>query len=320
MNNVNRRDFLKGIFATGVGAAALTTGASTLSASEIKAGSLGTVIDLTKCDGCPGSQVPSCVEACRIKNQDRFPQPEGEIHDYWPQKKHEDWSDKQHLTTRLTPYNWTAVQKVRVDDKEINIPRRCMHCDNPPCAKLCPFSAITKSDEGAVAINEDLCFGGAKCRDVCPWEIPQRQAGVGLYMQIAPQYVGGGVMYKCDLCQDLLSEGKEPACVSACPKGAMKVGSIEEMRNYAYEKATDLGGYVYGDKENGGTATFYISPVSFDKIDQALKSAEQKPTMPVEAKNFLDSANGMAQGFVIAPVAGAIAAGIAAFRSMKGDK
>lgn len=59
------------------------------------------------------------------------------------------------------------------------MPRRCMHCDNPPCANVCPFAAHTKTDEGAVVINPDLCFGGAKCRDVCPWGIPQQQAAWG---------------------------------------------------------------------------------------------------------------------------------------------
>src|SRR5690606_34256316 len=145
--------------------------------------------------------------------------------------------DRRDLTDRLTPYNWLAVQQVEVDGVTVSIPRRCMHCDNPACVNLCPFGASEKRPTGAVVINEELCFGGAKCRDVCPWGIRQRQAGVGLYLKVAPQYVGGGVMYACDLCSRRLDQGRVPACVEACPRGAMEVGPKEAMRQEAYRRA-----------------------------------------------------------------------------------
>ena len=148
--------------------------------------------------------------------------------DYWPQKQHEDWSDKREITDRLTPYNWIYVQHLEVEHRgetvKVHVPRRCMHCDNPPCSALCPFGVNEKTPEGPVVINTNGCFGGAKCRDVCPWKIPQRQAGVGLYKEVAPKFAGGGVMYKCDLCCDLVLQGREPACVTACPKQAMLFG------------------------------------------------------------------------------------------------
>jgi len=34
---------------------------------------------------------------------------------------------------------------------------------------------MEKTAEGAVVIDHESCFGGAKCRSVCPWNIPQRQ-------------------------------------------------------------------------------------------------------------------------------------------------
>ena len=83
-----------------------------------------------------------------------------------------------------------------------------MHCDNPACATLCPFAANHKFENGAVVIDQDACFGGAKCKTVCPWEIPQRQSGVGVYLKVLPTLMGNGVMYKCDLCSDLLKEGQ----------------------------------------------------------------------------------------------------------------
>ncbi|PKM81575.1 MAG: oxidoreductase [Firmicutes bacterium HGW-Firmicutes-14] len=332
MAEISRRDFFKRTIASGVAAGLVLSGGE--KAAEASTGSepAGTFIDMTLCDGCKDLDVPLCVSSCRAKNRERFPQPVQDIPNYWPQDKKEDWSDKKGLTTRLTPYNWTFVQKAKVEHngrvQTVNMPRRCMHCTNPPCANICPFGAQEVTKEGAVLINPETCFGGAKCRDVCPWGIPARQAGVGLYMKILPDYLGGGVMYKCDLCIDLVRAGKDPACVEACPKGAVRFGPKSEMLAQAKGRAGEINGYVYGEKENGGTSTFYVSPVPFEKIDKALMAQKAKqpnpeapgfPGMPVNPGNFLDTPNGIAAGILVAPIAGIFTAGYRAFKTMKGD-
>lgn len=324
---VTRRTFVKRAVVSGVTAAAVLSGTGKALAKAASADEYATIIDLTKCDGCPNQDTPNCVLACRKKNQGRFPQPERPIQDYWPQPIHEDWSDKQHLTNRLTPYNWTYVQKLVVEHQgrqvKVNLPRRCMHCDNPPCAGLCPFGVNYKTPEGAVVIDADGCFGGAKCRDVCPWEIPQRQAGVGLYKEVAPKYAGGGVMYKCDMCIDLIRKGREPACVTACPNQAIRLGPKEEMRAQARRWVQQNQGYIYGDAENGGTGTFYLSSIPFTAINQAIKEQEVdgkpgRPAMQVAVPNPLDEPENMAKAFVLAPVAGLLAAGLSVYKTMKG--
>lgn len=333
VKDLSRRAFLKRTVAAGAaGAVTLATSKTKVFATSEKEESMGTLIDLTVCDGCKEQAFPACVQACRSKNEGRFPEPQHPIKDYWPQKKHEDWSDKRDLTTRLTPYNWTFVDQVKVEyageEQEIFVPRRCMHCDNPTCMNLCPFGTIKKEESGAVWIDDSFCMGGAKCRSVCPWEIPQRQAGVGLYLKVAPDLAGGGVMYKCDMCADLVAKGEEPACATACPKGAILFGTKEEMRQLAYERAKAMDGYVYGDKENGGTATFYVSKVPFEMIDDAIRKDKTskndtkpgRPTMPVAVENKLDTLQGMAMAAMVAPVAGAITAGVAAYRKMKGEQ
>lgn len=331
MSGFSRREFFKRSLASGLAGGLVLTGMGRQAAAGTR--QVGSVIDLTRCDGCPDRKVPACVTACRDENSERFPKPVEEIGNYWPQPKKEDWSDKKDLVTRLTPYNWTFVQKVTVkhDGKEyaLAVPRRCMHCDNPPCAHLCPFGAQVKKPEGPVLINPDLCLGGAKCRDVCPWGIPARQAGVGIYLKIAPKFAGGGVMYKCDLCYRRLKVGKPPACVEACPREAIITGPREEMRALAHQRARAVGGHIYGEKENGGTSTLYVAPVPFELIHAALlkqKAAQPVPDAPgfpgmrVGVGNYMDSANGIALGMAVAPVAGAVAAGYAAYRTMKGDE
>lgn len=331
-DRISRRTFFKRVTAAGVlGTIAATGLGQSVQASELNSEKQGTLIDLTKCDGCINYDTPLCVSACRQHNQARFPEPQKPLKFYWPQKKFEDWSEKRNLKNRLTPYNWTFVDQVKVEhngiEQEVFVPRRCMHCDNPTCMKLCPFSAISKDSTGAVSIDDGICFGGAKCRDVCPWGIPQRQAGVGIYLDLAPDLAGGGVMYKCDLCKDLQASGEAPACVSACPKGALTIGAKEEIRTLAYEKAQAINGYVYGDKENGGTSTLYISAVPFEKIDQAIKADKAKkqdkspgrPGMPVNVENYLSTEKGMFLSAIVAPFAGAAIAGITAFRTLKGN-
>ncbi len=331
MSNITRRQFLKRTLASGV-AAGLVLGGGVKKTYAAPATGVGTFYDLTKCDGCGGLQVPRCVTACREENGASFPDPPppDRIPYYWPNRKKEDWQDKKNLTGRLTPYNWTFVQKVTVEHNGsrtgIFIPRRCMHCSNPPCANLCPFGAQYKSPEGAVLINKDLCLGGAKCRDVCPWGIPARQAGVGLYMKIAPKYLGAGVMYKCDLCYHRIKKRKVPACVESCPQKAIAFGDLKVVREMAGKRVREIGGYLYGDRENGGTSTLYVSPVPFEAINSGLSAQKSGqadpgapgfPLMPVGVGNYLDSSNGFVAGVLLAPLAGAVAAGYAAYKTMR---
>lgn len=322
-NRLTRRSFLKkGAMVTVMGAACTAGMAETASA---KSGTFATLIDLTRCDGCKNEPIPKCVEACRKENEKKFPEPKEPIKDLWPQKTHDDWSKKRGVIHQLTPYNWTTVQKVDLEGEEIFIPRRCMHCDNPPCANLCPFGALNKYSDGSVVINHDLCMGGAKCKTVCPWHIPQRQSGVGLYLKLQPIPAGGGVMYKCDLCHDRLRKGLEPACVEACEKrlGAKRplyFGKREKMLKMADERAKEINGFIYGEKENGGTATLYVSKVPFEKIDSKLKEAKSSLLMG-KVLNPLQEVNRWAKGFLIAPLLSGLAAiGLALFERKQNKK
>lgn len=307
-NGLTRRSFLKG-GAAAIGVAGVSGVAGVASA---KSKTYATLIDLTKCDGCKGEPMPKCVEACRAVNEKKFPEPREPIKDLWPQKTHDDWSKKRHLINTLTPYNWTTVQKVEVEGEEIFLPRRCMHCDNPPCARLCPFGAMNKYDDGPVVINSNLCLGGAKCKSVCPWHIPQRQSGVGRYLKLQPMPAGGGVMYKCDLCQDRIKKEQLPACIEACEKRlgmkkALFFGERHEILKKAHERAKEINGFIYGEKENGGTTTIYVSKVPFEKIDAKLKESKSNLLLG-KVINPLGDANRWAKGFLIGPIISALGA------------
>jgi anaerobic dimethyl sulfoxide reductase subunit B (iron-sulfur subunit) len=47
----------------------------------------------------------------------------------------------------------------------------------------------------------------------------------------APQFdEAAGVMTKCNMCQDLMAQGENPACVDACPMRALEVGELADLR------------------------------------------------------------------------------------------
>ncbi len=279
-------------------------------ARAAKAGELATLIDLSLCDGCAQLDQPACVQACRERSVPRVPEPVDPIPPLKPRGKIEDWSKRQAVRDRLTPYTWLFVQEVHLthagQTRTIHIPRRCMHCDNPACATICPFTANHKHRNGAVVIDPGLCFGGAKCRTVCPWGIPQRQSGVGIYLDIMPTLAGNGVMFKCDLCHDRLMEGQTPLCMEACPRQAMLIGKRDTIYAEAQSRAQRMDGYLYGAKENGGTSTLYVSPVPFDALDAALETGAGRPHLE-DVRRRMQATDGLARGVLGAPVIGLVA-------------
>jgi formate dehydrogenase iron-sulfur subunit len=308
---LNRRCFLK---TAGAAAVVGTTGLLGVTReANAGEGKLATLIDLTRCDGCADRGVPACVSACKKIKLGSIPEPIDPIPVPFPTRKVENWSKKKDVSNRLTPYNLIYVQKAEVESggrkQTVFIPRRCMHCDNPACATICPFAANHKFENGAVVIDPDTCFGGAKCKTVCPWEIPQRQSGIGIYLKVLPTLMGNGIMVKCDLCSDLLEEEKIPACIEACSRDAMAIGPRKEIFTRAEELAKKIGGHLYGKTENGGTSTLYVSPVPFETLNAAIKPGPGQPGLePVERR--MAGTDTLGKAVLASPVLG-VAAGVA---------
>ena len=304
---ITRRLFLKGGLATAAGLAASSIPGAAAAAKPDERKQLATLLDIRKCIGCE-----ACVEACSEVNFEKYPDPQKPFPKMVPNRVPvEDWSDKKDVNDRLTPYNWLFIQHAEVEidgeETELTIPRRCMHCVNPPCVKLCPWGAAKQLENGVSRIDSDICLGGSKCRKVCPWHIPQRQTGTGLYLDLLPSMAGNGVMYKCDRCYDRLADGETPACIEACPEDVQTIGPRDEIIKKAHALADEINGYIYGENENGGTNTIYVSPVPFEELDKAIEKGKGKPHLkPVE--NTMARANNLAAAMVVAPIAGIAAA------------
>jgi formate dehydrogenase iron-sulfur subunit len=87
----------------------------------------------------------------------------------------------------------------------------CNHCLDAECVKGCPVEAYTKDPAtGIVLHSADACIGCQYCVWNCPYSVPQ----------FNPER---GVVGKCDMCHDRLEDGREPACVNACPESAIEI-------------------------------------------------------------------------------------------------
>lgn len=122
----------------------------------------------------------------------------------------------------------------------------CHHCLDPACMNGCPVGAYEKNAEtGVVKHLDDQCIGCQYCTLTCPYEVPQYNKRLG-------------IVRKCDMCQDRLAEGEAPACVDACPNGAISI-KIVEISDVLEDAQADT--FLPGAPSPGITAptTTYVS-------------------------------------------------------------
>jgi formate dehydrogenase iron-sulfur subunit len=131
--------------------------------------------------------------------------------------------------------NWRRVGEVEggwfPETYRLHLSMGCNQCLEPSCLIGCPVEAYTKDQvTGIVQHSADTCIGCQYCTWNCSYGVPQYN----------PER---GVVGKCDMCYERLAEGREPACVDACPEGAIRieiVKTVEWRREYSKANAPGL--------------------------------------------------------------------------------
>jgi formate dehydrogenase iron-sulfur subunit len=157
----------------------------------------------------------------------------------------------------LTPESWTVMRFAEVEPEPGRLEwliRKdgCMHCADPACLKACPApGAIVQYANGIVDFISEHCIGCGNCITACPFNVPRLSRK-------------DSKAYKCSLCSDRVGVGLEPACAKACPTGAIRFGTKEDMLEFGATRVADLveRGYrnagVYDPPGVGGTHVVYV--------------------------------------------------------------
>ncbi len=158
------------------------------------------IVNVEKCVGCH-----SCEMACAIAHSES-----GDLFE----------------AVKQEPLSRPGVMVVAVG--EAAVPLQCRHCEDAPCAAVCPKEALQRPDpEGPVVVDHELCTGCQACVIVCPFGMITVSSD-------------GKFVIKCDLCIERLGRGERPACVEACPRGALRLLDIAEPAAQEQHKAVEV--------------------------------------------------------------------------------
>lgn len=205
----------------------------------------GMVIDLRKCVGCE-----TCTVSCKAEN----------------------------LTPPGVSYNVVMVEEKGTfpNVSRTNIPRPCMHCDNPPCVSVCPVRATYKSGNGIVVQDTDRCIGCRYCMVACPYGARSFDFGesyedemTGFGTVTAPDHgmdrgerekghAPIGTVRKCTFCFHRLQRGEEPACVETCVGDARYFGDLNDPNSVVSKLASESRAFRLKEEYGTKPRVYYL--------------------------------------------------------------
>jgi molybdopterin-containing oxidoreductase family iron-sulfur binding subunit len=224
------------------------------------------VVDLTRCMGCE-----ACVIACKVENNT----PQGI-----------DWM-------YVFRFEEGEYPNVRISF----MPRPCMHCDNPPCAKVCPVGARFKREDGFVLTDYERCIGCRYCQVACPygvnyfnWKLPSKNYYLP-WEGLAPPYknpdlekkygkdkrlvAGGGhrigVIEKCTWCVHRVEKGLKPACVANCPTQALLFGDLDDPNSEVSKALSQKPHFRLLEDRGTSPRVFYLGPLPYSEKSRRSK-------------------------------------------------
>ncbi len=143
----------------------------------------------------------------------------------------------------------------------------CNHCLEPTCMEGCPVEAYTKDPAtGLVLHSADACIGCQYCTWNCSYGVPQFNAE-------------RGVVGKCDMCHGRLAEGREPACVHACPEGAIEI-EIVNIAQWREEYAQGANAPGMPSADDSLSTTRLTLPATLPRNTEKVNAYRVRPEDP----------------------------------------
>ncbi|MBI4317581.1 MAG: 4Fe-4S dicluster domain-containing protein [Chloroflexi bacterium] len=203
------------------------------------------VIDLRRCVGCD-----ACTIACKQENR----------------------------TPPGVAYNIVIKQDLGSypSTRRVFLPRPCMQCEKPPCAKVCPVAATYKrAEDGIVTIDYQRCIGCRYCMTACPYGARSFDFGENYYEPLNgfevipsreyarewPRQEGRspiGNVRKCHFCLHRIQQGLEPACVQTCMGRARIFGDLNDPESEVSRIIVARRGFRLKEELGTGPSVYYL--------------------------------------------------------------
>ena len=130
---------------------------------------------------------------------------------------------------------------------------RCNHCEDSPCTKICPTTALFTRSDGIVDFDDDRCIGCKSCMQACPYD--------ALY--IDPDK---GTAAKCNYCAHRIEHSYEPACVIVCPTESIVSGDLSDPES-AISQLVATHNTTVRKPESGAEPNLYYIDASEEMLD-----------------------------------------------------
>jgi molybdopterin-containing oxidoreductase family iron-sulfur binding subunit len=183
----------------------------------------GMVIDLGLCIGCR-----RCSYGCKLENSvpDTISPPYIMVFETDPGR----FTSGHPLKEKFRQKNRLMYTRLRKD--RVYMPVQCNHCEDPPCAKVCPTKATYKAEDGIVMVDYTKCIGCRYCMTACPynarrfnwWEPHVPPERINPLVPVRSH----GVVEKCTFCVHRTRLGGTTKCVEVCPNKARTFGNLND--------------------------------------------------------------------------------------------
>jgi len=122
---------------------------------------------------------------------------------------------------------------------------RCNHCDDAPCVKICPVTALFRREDGIVDFDPQRCIGCKACLNACPYD--------ALYVDPHSHTAA-----KCNFCAHRVDQGLRPSCEIACPTQAIVSGDLDDPASEIRRLVDTVPSQVRAPEQGTQPKVFYL--------------------------------------------------------------